>query len=94
MSVLATLSDGILPGARVGVSPLHGGMQALVLFPNGYGASIVDHSFSYGVELAVIRGADFESYELAYDTPVTNDIIGYIPDADSLAGYLDEIRAL
>ena len=44
-----------------------------IMFPNGYGASIVKGEGSYGTELAVIT-----SEGLCYDTEITDDVIGYI----------------
>lgn len=62
-------------------------------FSNGYGASVVCNEVSYGhndglFELAVIKGGD-----ICYDTPVTNDVVGYLT-ADEVADYLAEIRDL
>ena len=69
---------------------------ARVFFDNGYGASIVRRgegynggdgffqprtSDSHPYELAVIFGRD-EDWELTYDTPVTDDVIGYLNDED------------
>ena len=53
-------------------------MQNKIMFSNGYGASIISNEFSYGgseglFEIAVI---DREGV-LVYDTPITNDVIGY-----------------
>jgi hypothetical protein len=55
------------------------GVAARMMFENGYGVSVVRHSFSYGgksglYELAVL---DVDG-EITYDTPVTGDVIGYL----------------
>lgn len=74
--------------------PLHGGVQYKFAFDNGYGASVVQHEFSYGGddgqwELAVL-GPDGH---LTYDTPVTDDVIGRL-DETTVGYYLDQIKAL
>lgn len=74
---------------------LNDGIQFKASFDNGYGASIVQHSFSYGNkdqglwELAVI-GADGR---INYDTPITNDVLGYLTEED-VEKTLLEIKAL
>lgn len=50
-----------------------GGFHIEFTFPNGYGASIVQHSFSYGLELAVLKYG-----HLYYESPITDDVIGYL----------------
>jgi len=74
------------------------GMQAVVIFPNGYGASVVHHSFSYGnaeglYELAVIKGKNETEWELCYDTEITDDVLGYLKpsDIDELLVKIEEI---
>ena len=59
-------------------------------FPNGYGVSIIRHDGSYGgkqglFEVAVLRGDS-----ITYDTPVTNDVIGYLDPA----GVADVVAAV
>ena len=59
------------------------GKQARMTFENGYGVSVVSHSYSYGgkdglFEIAVLD----KDGDLTYDTPVTNDVIGYLTEED------------
>lgn len=54
-------------------------------FDNGYGASVVKSTYSYGGnrdlwELAVIEFVDGDKWEITYDTSITNDVIGYLTD--------------
>ena len=72
---------------------IHGGTQTVYRFSNGYGASVVEHSFSYGLELAVIKflSADNSHFDLTYDTPVTSDVVGHL-DQDSLKDILSQIK--
>ena len=60
-----------------------------IMFPNGYGASIIKGDGSYGVELAVITDEG-----LCYDTDITDDVIGNIENLEELNGYLERIKAL
>jgi hypothetical protein len=66
--------------------PLNGGTQRVTFFPNGYGASIIQHSFSYGGrdglwELAVLRGK-LEDWHICYDTPIADDVLGHLTDVE------------
>ena len=79
-----------LSGATVTRQDRHYGVQVLVKFPNGYGASIINHQFSYGVELAVLHD---DNNKLCYATPVTDDVIGHL-DEERLLAVLQEIAAL
>ena len=77
-----------------------GGVQKLFRFPNGYGASVVQFPYSYGGdsglwELAVIRysGEDDDAFSLAYDTPITDDVLGHLSERD-VDALLDQVAAL
>lgn len=72
---------------------INGGDQYKFAFANGYGASVVRHSFSYGREdgkweIAVLKGD-----RITYDTPLTDDVIGYLSESD-VANTLNAIELL
>lgn len=71
-----------------------GGITAKWRFDNGYGASVILHRGSYGVELAVLRFHEDGSWGLVYDTPVTDDVIGWIEGPGELRDLLRQIRDL
>ena len=65
----------------------NGVIQKFYRFDNNYGASVVHHSYSYGNEdglweLAVIEFIDDLDWDITYDTPITDDVIGYLTDED------------
>lgn len=69
-----------------------GGRQWEFVFPNGYGASVIDDGYgkeSGLFELAVI-GKDGG---LDYSTPITDDVLGWLT-AEDVAEALDRIEAL
>lgn len=72
---------------------IHGGSQTVYRFHNGYGASVVNHSFSYGTELAVIKfnSVDNDDFSITYDTPITSDVLGHL-DEQSLKDALSQIK--
>lgn len=79
---------------------VNGGKQQLFRFENGYGASVVQHSFSYGTEkglweVAVIRfrGKGDLNFSLVYDTPITDDVIGSL-SWEEVEKTLADIEAL
>lgn len=73
---------------------IHDGIQYHFKAENGFGASIVRHCFSYGNEqglweLAVI-GKDGK---IAYDTPIAEDVLGYLTETE-VNEILEKISAL
>lgn len=70
-------------------SDLYDGVHYVFRFPNGYGASVVKHSGSYGHredlwELAVVKFYDEgdDDWNLNYDTDITDDVIGHLADEE------------
>jgi hypothetical protein len=74
--------------------PVGNGERYRFKMPNGFGASVVRFSGSYGGdhglwELAVTDAAG----NLTYDTPITSDVIGWLTE-DGVSGLLADIAAL
>lgn len=66
---------------------LNGGIQKQYKFENGYGASVIQHSGSYGNEqglweLGVLNWIGEDVYELDYSTEITDDVIGYLTEEE------------
>lgn len=60
-------------------APYQVGVKCRTTFSNGYGASVVSHTYSYGgkqflYEIAVLD----PDGEITYETPVTDNVIGYL----------------
>ena len=74
---------------------MNGGTQTVYRFHNGYGASVVNHSYSYGTEMAVIlfSGPSMEDWSICYTTPITDDVLGHLSPED-VERYLDLIQLL
>ena len=68
---------------------IHDGRQIIYRFPNGYGASVVEHSLSYGLEIAVLNSDD----KITYDTLITDDVIGH-NTPESAAEIITQISKL
>jgi hypothetical protein len=64
--------------------PINNGVVSRLYFGNGYGVSVVKHDYSYGnekglYELAVVSE---ETGEILYDTPITEDVVGWLRPTD------------
>ena len=78
---------------REGPHRLLGGEMLAFVFPNGYGASVIRHLYSYGGpegkwEVGVVKDG-----ALTYETPVTDDVIGHLEWAE-VEGILAQVEAL
>jgi hypothetical protein len=71
-----------------------GGVGVVFKFDNGYGASVINHTHSYGIELAVIHFNSEGKWRIVYDTPVADNVIGHIPNKVELIELLNQIQAL
>ena len=68
--------------------------QVIYKFPNGYGASVVQHEYSYGGKDGLFELAVLDSNgNMIYDTPITDDVIGYLVKG-SVKHYLTMIKKL
>ena len=73
--------------------------QAVFVFPNNRGASVVQGPLTYGgedglYELAVLRlVGQGGALELDYNTPITDDVLGCLPQ-EEVEKYLEMIEAL
>ena len=73
---------------------LLGGVQARIQFENGYGASVVCTPYTYGGDKGLYELAVLDSGgNLTYDTPVTNDVEGYLSE-DDVTNLLEQIQQL
>lgn len=77
---------------------LNGGSQVVHKFDNGFGASVVQHQFSYGgdeglYELGVIKFESEDEWHLNYSTEITDDVLGYLTEED-VQQYLNQIEQL
>lgn len=71
-----------------------GGVQAIINFDNGYGASIVCTPYTYGGDKGLYELAVFgKDGHITYETPVTNDVIGYLRPED-VTDVMEKIQKL
>ena len=77
---------------------LHDGEQYIFQFKNHYGASVIRHNYSYGGkeglwELAVLFFDEIGQWDIAYDTWLTDDVLGYLT-ISKVNEILDKIKQL
>jgi hypothetical protein len=70
--------------------PMGMGKQCIVQYSNGYGASIVQGPHTYGGKDGLYELAVFgKDGEITYDTTITNDVLGYLSEAEVEKTLLD-----
>jgi len=75
---------------------LHAGSQYIFRFENGYGASLINHSGSYGNEIAVLKffGPGVDDWDFEFDNPIAdNNVLGHLTP-QGIEDTLDAIKAL
>ena len=76
---------------------VHNGIQKIYCFENGFGASVIQHEFSYGnkLDLWEVGVLEFEDelYSLTYETEVTDDVIGNLT-LEQVEEVLNKIKNL
>ena len=77
---------------------VNNGIQYIFKADNGYGASIVQHDYSYGGrvglwEIAVTKYDEDGEWDLCYDTSITSDVLGHLSESE-VTDYLTQIEQL
>jgi len=62
--------------------PIGNGVQAVEEFKNEYSVSVVKFAGSYGFTSDLWEVAILYQRSIAYDTPITNDVLGHQTDQD------------
>lgn len=75
------------------IRPFMGGHALRFTFPNGYIGSVVRHFGSYGGSQGLWEIAVMYGDEIVYDTPITNDVLGWQTEED-VEQVLNQIREL
>jgi hypothetical protein len=58
------------------------GIVSRTKFDNGYEVSVVKSEYTYGGKDGLYELAIFKDGEICYDTPITDDVIGYLRPED------------
>jgi hypothetical protein len=79
---------------RINEPPFMVGKKARMMFENGYGVSVVSHTFSYGGKDGMYELAVLDSNgELTYNTSITNDVMGYLNSSD-VTRIMEDVQKL
>jgi hypothetical protein len=79
ITIMKTFGD--LEFEMINDTPFMVGKKSRMSFDNGYGVSVVSHTYSYGGKKGLYEVAVLDSEgDLTYETPVTNDVIGHLSE--------------
>jgi len=75
-------------------NPFQTGVMSRMMFENGFGVSVVSHTYSYGGKDGLFEVAVLDKDgDLTYNTPVTNDVVGYL-NPDEVTEIMEEVQNL
>jgi hypothetical protein len=78
----------------VPTEPFLDGIKSSLHFENEYGVSVVRHKYSYGYGLGLYEMAIMnKDNDIVYNTPVTNDVLGYLTEND-VSNYMIKVQRL
>ncbi len=69
------------------------GIQAVQMFENGYGVSVIRSRFSYGGKIGLYEVAVLDDDGICYDTPITGDVIGRL-DKVGVSDVMRQVQEL
>ena len=69
------------------------GIVSRTKFDNTYEVSVVKSKYTYGGDIGLYELAIFKDGEICYDTPITNDVIGYLRPVD-VTEVMEKIQQL
>ena len=69
------------------------GIVSRTQFDNGYEVSVVKSEYTYGGSNGLYELAVFKDGEICYDTPITDDVIGYLRPED-VTDVMEKIQQL
>ena len=74
--------------------PFMSGVRSRMMFENGFGVSVVSHTYSYGGKDGLFEVAVLDKDgDLTYNTPVTNDVVGYL-NPDEVTEIMEQVQNL
>jgi hypothetical protein len=69
------------------------GIVSRTKFDNGYEVSVVKSPYTYGGDKGLYELAIFKDDQICYDTPITDDVIGYLREQD-VTEVMEKIQEL
>jgi hypothetical protein len=74
--------------------PFMSGVRSRMMFENGFGVSVVSHTYSYGGKDGLFEVAVLDADgDLTYNTPVTNDVVGFL-NPDEVTDIMEQVQNL